>query len=102
MILQKKKASCYFRKVSTAIVNEDFEGINFNVDSVILSMLHLSVSVINSFNEVDRMNYPHSLCQACIHLWQHHVHTDVWIKLGLFIFTLGHNNKLLNTLKYGC
>lgn len=86
MILQKKKkASCYFRKVSTAIVNEDFEGINFNVDSVILSMLHLSVSVINSFNEVDRMNYPHSLCQACIHLWQHHVHTDVWIKLG-FIY----------------
>lgn len=84
MILQKR-ASCYFRKVSTAIVNEDFEGNNFNVDSVILSMLHLSVSVIHSVNEVDRMNCLHSLCEACIHLWQHHVHTDVWIKLG-FIY----------------
>lgn len=84
-VIVQKRASCYFREVSTAAVIEDFEGNNFNVDSVISVMPYPCMFVINSFNEVDTMNCLHGLCGACIRLWQHRVHTGVWIKLG-FIY----------------
>ena len=53
------------------------------------TLFYDSVAALNSCKTLDRINCLYCLRDTCVHHWQRHVHTGVWMNPGFIYVHVG-------------